>query len=759
MPRKPRLRPMPRSSQSRPKALPSLNLKYGDGRDDVFFLFHRPRRYNASEGIWMGEERKRGKLAALNAFLRGDTDSHFSLVVGDYRRAEKRQVCDHVGHGYAVAAGLRSQLVATMMHPLNQPIYDSVKKRVVEGYGILQPRVAGTPVGGRSLTLRKDAAAGKSGWIPIPARFPTFTRTCSAKVRSSVRESMTSTRSSAALKHRLPDNRILSHDLLEGCYARSGLVSDVQLYEDDPASYFVDMSSSTSLDTRRLANSELGYSAAFRARTENQRAKSTVAAVAVEDPRQLAPQPRAAGVGRLADRGLDGTHAGNLLDNSDRRPGGIAPLPRFSRPPGSSRTQCRLEATILRGAGRTAFQRFAQTIFALSCLPFEAFSGLDAIVRTTIRTLVTKRRLLQWTATGDLARRNRGVAASYRQMWSAPAIALCASIAILYFRPSAFWVAAPLLVLWMCAPAYAWWLSRPVPREQVRLSRKQLDFLRLLARKTWAFFETMVNAGDNWLPPDNFQEIPAPVIAHRTSPTNIGMSLLATLAAHDFGYATTGVLLSRTRRTFETLQRLERYRGHFFNWYDTQTLQPLNPRYVSTVDSGNLAGHLLVLRQGLLALAQAAADPARWFAGFADTVAVLREEFADKEVAGLTALEGDIQRALADRALSPTATREHLHRIAARVGDCGEDADGSDHAGAWLGSLRSLCTECLVELDLLAPWNALQSPPPRLVPFFDVGFCPTLRDLAGRVHGVGRGDSSMPGASIQTRTNAYGSTI
>ena len=284
----------------------------------------------------------------------------------------------------------------------------------------------------------------------------------------------------------------------------------------------------------------------------------------------------------------------------------------------------------------------------------------------------------------------------------------------------------------MCAPAFAWWLSRPLPREQLRLSSKQLDFLRLLARKTWVFFETMVNAGDNWLPPDNFQESPAPVIAHRTSPTNIGLSLLATLAAHDFGYATTGLLLSRTRRTFEALQRLERYRGHFFNWYDTQTLQPLNPRYVSTVDSGNLAGHLLALRQGLLALVQLSPVPTRWFAGFADTVAVLRHEATDKEVSGLTALEGEIQRALADHPVSPTATREHLHSIAARIAECSQDADGSDHAGAWLGSLRSLCVECLAELDFLAPWNALQSPPPRLVPFFDVGFSPTLRDLACR---------------------------
>jgi hypothetical protein len=158
-------------------------------------------------------------------------------------------------------------------------------------------------------------------------------------------------------------------------------------------------------------------------------------------------------------------------------------------------------------------------------------------------------------------------------MWPAPVIAMAAALAIVYLRPSALWVAAPLLALWSIAPAFAWWLSRPLARDRIRLNRKQLNFLRLLTRKTWGFFETMVDVRNNWLPPDNFQETPAPVVAYRTSPTNIGLSLLANLAAHDFGYATTELLLSRTRNTFETLQKLERYRGHFFNWYDTQTLR------------------------------------------------------------------------------------------------------------------------------------------------------------------------------------------
>jgi len=181
-------------------------------------------------------------------------------------------------------------------------------------------------------------------------------------------------------------------------------------------------------------------------------------------------------------------------------------------------------------------------------------------------------------------------------------------------------VAAPLLLLWLAAPLLAWWLSRPLPRPEVRLVPEQRMFLRKLARKTWAFFDTFVGPDDHWLPPDNFQENPAEVVAHRTSPTNMGLALLANLSAYDFGYVTAGQLVERTRNTFAAMQKLERHRGHFYNWYDTRTLLPLLPVYVSTVDSGNLAGHLLTLRPGLAALPDQPILAARWLEGLEDSV-------------------------------------------------------------------------------------------------------------------------------------------
>jgi len=221
-----------------------------------------------------------------------------------------------------------------------------------------------------------------------------------------------------------------------------------------------------------------------------------------------------------------------------------------------------------------------------------------------------------------------GLLSSIRSMWMAPAIALATIGYLAFARPLVLGLAAPILLLWLSAPGITWWLSRPLVRPESRLTQPQQEFLQVLARRTWAFFETFVGPEDNWLPPDNVQKQPGPMVAHRTSPTNIGLALLANVVAHDFGYLPTGRLLERTARTLRSMASLERYRGHLYNWYDTQSLQPLLPMYVSTVDSGNLAAHLLTLRVGLLALPDEPIVPRRVFAGIGDTLGVLTQSQA-----------------------------------------------------------------------------------------------------------------------------------
>jgi hypothetical protein len=261
---------------------------------------------------------------------------------------------------------------------------------------------------------------------------------------------------------------------------------------------------------------------------------------------------------------------------------------------------------------RSAKRHFGQMLFTLACLPYEAYFSLDAIIRTHVRLFITHRKLLEWNPSreveraaslGDIKTGHTGTVGFFQTMWIAPAIAIVALAGIVATAPFALIVALPVMLLWAASPAAAWRISRPLPPRSTELTNGQINFLRQVSRRTWFFFETFVGPDDHWLPPDNFQEMPVPTIAHRTSPTNIGLALLANLAAHDFGYIGIRQLIERTANTLRTMETLERHAGHFYNWYDTQTMAPLT-RYISTVDSGNLAGHLLTLRAGLLEAAE-----------------------------------------------------------------------------------------------------------------------------------------------------------
>jgi cellobiose phosphorylase len=317
----------------------------------------------------------------------------------------------------------------------------------------------------------------------------------------------------------------------------------------------------------------------------------------------------------------------------------------------------------------------------------------------------------------------------------APGLAALAVAGLAFRHPAALPVAAPILLLWAASPALAWWLSRPRGRPVARLTSAQTRFLRSLARRTWTYFETCVGAEDNWLPPDNLQEHPPTGIAHRTSPTNMGLALLANLAAHDFGYLTTGQLVVRTADALGSMEALERFRGHFYNWYDTRTRAPLAPRYVSTVDSGNLAGHLLTLRPGLAALCDAPVLNRRWLEGLDDTFHAL----VDVIDGAVPAVVTDFARMLAEPADGAAATLtqgwSRIERLAAAAASidahfAGAPAGPDDRSRSWAQALASQCTQCRDELLFLAPWLALPATQTagRDVPGH--GRIPTLRALA-----------------------------
>src|SRR5262249_42919752 len=382
----------------------------------------------------------------------------------------------------------------------------------------------------------------------------------------------------------------------------------------------------------------------------------------------------------------------------------------------------------LREIGAATCRVLAQIGLTVAFLPYEAFVSLDAITRTLVRMFITHRRLLAWTTASEVARAARtDLPSFYARMWIAPVVALAAGIPVLLtITPQLLWSTSPFLLAWLAAPFIAWWTSRPIESAPVHLSAEQLAFLRRTARKTWHFFETFVSDKENWLPPDNFQEDPSPLVASRTSPTNVGLGLLVNLAARDLGYLSLGGLIERTEATIATMKRLERHHGHFYNWYNTRSLQPLFPLYVSSVDSGNLVVHLLTLGTGLRDLADEKILPPHVFQGLCDTLGMVQR--LNGSTAALTQLETDLETlpsTLADGHSLLQRAKTQSTEIAASL------TNEHEELKRWGGILARNCEEHLRELELLAPWlnqPELRTPEPDERNQFDR--IPTLREIS-----------------------------
>ena len=380
-------------------------------------------------------------------------------------------------------------------------------------------------------------------------------------------------------------------------------------------------------------------------------------------------------------------------------------------------------------AGRHAVQAVLTIVF----LPYETFFSLTAIVRTIWRMLITHTRLLEWSPSSAPGRDRRiDLVAHCRAMWVAPVFACAVAVYLTRSEPVAFVVAMPVLGLWFASPAIAWWISLPLARRAAALTDDQTLFLRKLSRKTWAFFEQFVGPDDHWLPPDNYQEHPVSTVAHRTSPTNMGLALLANLSAYDFGYLSAGQLIERTANALHTMDALERHRGHFYNWYDTQSLKPLLPTYVSTVDSGNLAGHLLTLRPGLLSLPDQKILGPRFFDGLNDTFKILEDMTGEAAPAQLTQLRTQLQSAHESRPTTLTAARLCLDRLATtadEILDGLKAAPEGDPATWWGRALTRQCRDALADLMFLTPWAVLSASQNRLSEGSPLDEIPTLREL------------------------------
>ena len=611
-----------------------------------FLLLHRRRGWNASERKWIGWERKRGKLHELNRLLRGATDTNFILTGGPAPLvpSEVRYVITLDGDT-RLPRGAAARLVGTMAHPLNRPRFEPRLGRVVEGYALLQPRVTPSLPGDREGSLFQRIFSGPGGIDPYASAVSDVYQDLFGEGSYIGKGIYDVDAFEASLAGRVPESALLSHDLFEGIFARAGLVTDIEFFDDFPAHY-VDAAARQHRWARgdwQLLPWILGY------------------ARDASGTRRRIPIPMI-GRWKMVDnlrRTLSAPAAFLTLITGWTLPFAspaiwtsfvlaCIAIPAFlpvltgliPRRRGISKR------SHLRGVATDLVLAVSHVGLTVTLLAHQAWLMTDAIVRTLWRVYVTRRKLLQWVTAAQAESAFYSTLSSvYYRMRGAVVLAALTAVLLPLGPPGAWLVATPFVILWALSPWVAHLVSLPPRAAGTQpLSEYDAQTLRLTARRTWHFFETFVGPEEHALPPDNFQEEPTPVVAHRTSPTNLGLYLLSVIAAHDFGWLGTVAATERLEATLQTMNGVERFQGHFYNWYDTQDLRPLEPKYVSSVDSGNLAGHLVTLGQACRDIIERPLLGSHVLTGIADAVLLARVS----------------ARSIRDDRRTQTVTRKHL---------------------------------------------------------------------------------------------------
>ncbi|HMC54554.1 MAG TPA: glucoamylase family protein [Gemmatimonadaceae bacterium] len=577
----------------------ALNARYAPESEDAFYLFHRTRLWNPAQGVWMGWERKRGKLSQFNHFVRGAATDAFSTIVGNVEILGGVRYVITLDADTVLPPDAAAQLVGTLAHPLNRAVYDVARGCAVRGYGILQPRV-GVSLPSAHRSLFAAIHSGQPGVDPYTTAVSDVYQDLYGEGSFTGKGIYDVDGFERATRGRFPENRLLSHDLIEGNYARAGLVTDVTVYDDYPAQYLT--------FTRRKHRWLRGDWQLVQWLTDR------VPGPEALEPNRLSPLSRwkildnlrrsvveislmaffVAGWWILPGSPLRWTALGLLALAG---PWMLSLLLATMRPPFDKSWRAYYTAV-----GRDAVTSLQQFLLAVVFLPHQAWLSADGIARTLWRLKVSGRFLLEWQTASQEERRLQPTARAWllpwRRMWPVSALSIMA-MAIVVATTRAY-LLAPLFVLWAASPALAYALGRPAVASAWRMPEHVRATALRYAQLHWRFYERFVTEETHGLAPDNFQETPVPVVAMRTSPTNIGLQLLSTVSAHDFGFITLEDMLRRLEATFRGLERLRRFRGHLFNWYDLHDLRVLDPPYISTVDSGNLAGHLVALRQACL---------------------------------------------------------------------------------------------------------------------------------------------------------------
>ncbi|MFH1073507.1 MAG: glucoamylase family protein [Candidatus Firestonebacteria bacterium] len=688
-----------------------LNKKYQEERKSIFFLMHRFRKWNESEKAWMGYERKRGKLAEFNDLIRGrEKPGSDNIVVGE------RDILKTVKYVVTLDTDTHAPLdsvrkmAAAIAHPLNAAVIDKEKGKVTEGYGILQPRL-GITIESLNASMFAKIFGGETGIDP-------YSRAVSDVYQDVFSEGSFFGKGiydvevfSEVTDGVFPENLVLSHDLIESCYLRSGIMSDVVLYEKYPSELVED-----AYRRHRWIRGDWQISRwLFENVLDEKKAKK-------KNPLSFLNQWK-------------------IFDNLRRSliPAAMLILlilgwTVFAHPFFWSifvvlvvliPTILSITMDILKKPEDMSFKsymnsiissittRLAQAGISLIVLPYEAYYSVHAVITANFRKHISHKKLLEWKPAGMLALEfNENLPGVMASMWFAPVISLLLVVFMLsysYMTLLSSWV---LLGFWFASPFFTWSISRPSAEHKVFLGRRQIQYLRALARKIWRYYEVFAGEEDNWIPPDNYQEGAVERIAHRTSPTNIGLYFLSCAASREFKYMPSSQFLTRIENAFATLAKMERFRGHFYNWYDTKTLEVLPPRYISTVDSGNFIGHLIVLESALKETQKIHVVSKETLKGLADVFvlvgkAAVQTPKKEKEKAGIAEIIQRIEAEVKEEVAGLSGFLSKILRIkdhADKVLVLANNLKNKD-AGEWAKALVDQGSAVLSELKGFAPWT------------------------------------------------------
>src|SRR6056297_3637237 len=612
-------------------SISDLNKKYRSRYGDKFFFLHRERCWNEKEGVWMGWERKRGKLEEFNRLL-CDTEAEttYTHISGNFLESVRMQAVKYVitlDSDTKLPPDSARNLVRTIAHPLNSARYNPDKKRITKGYGIIQPRISIPPECSRK-TWFSRIFSGNVGLDPYSTAVSDIYQDLAGEAIFTGKGIYDVQAFHSVLDDRFPENRILSHDLIESTYLRAGLATDIELFDDYPTTY----ASFTKRNHRWIRGDwQIAAWLFKRVPLKNGKEKNTINLLSkwkIFDNLRRSLSPLFLTIFFIAGWFLLPGTAWIWTAAAF----GILAFPIYIS----------LYSDILNRPARVKWKLYAEKVRAnlkmnslqalceVVILPHQAVLQLDAVIRTVYRINISGRSLLEWkTAIQTESSSPNSLRAYIRSQIFPIILGFSMLFFAIAFEPRYLWVVVPFFIAWAGAPYWLWRIGKPIERDGYILSEKDRVTLRKYARRTWYYFERFVNEEHNWLPPDNYQENPNLPVTARTSPTNIGLALVSTQVAYNRGFITLGELLERLQHTLSTMQHLKRYKGHFYNWYETRLGETLYPKYISMVDSGNLAAGLITIQQSVRKTMSEIDMNRDLKQGLIDTVMTVREVLID----------------------------------------------------------------------------------------------------------------------------------